>query len=729
MNRADKNIEIWCTLGPSSLNKRVIARLTETGVNLFRINLSHTRVEEIEKTIALIMKHTDVPVCIDTEGPQVRTGLISGRGVLIRENNLVTIPKKEVLGDGACFNIRPLTVLEDLRIGDLISVDFNGVVLSVSRIKNDCLITKVINGGWVGSNKAVTIDRKIDLAILSEKDMLAMRILKKLSLKDVSLSFVHTMQDVRKVRKIVGPHVRIISKIETNDALLNLADIINASDGILIDRGDLSREEPINKIPLLQKTIIKTANEMGKPVLVATNFLESMVNTKKPLRSEVNDVMNTLLDGADGLVLAAETAIGKYPVECANMIKRMIRYYQVAQEGYSLSSLIKKDSFLLVEPNGGALVNRFNEHADHKAIMKLPVLTVDERVIMDAEQIGIGTYSPLTGFMTKEELFSVLDDYRLAGGAPWTLPITLQAPKVQRGRFRKGDDIALKFEQDNTIYAVMRVKDVFSVDLEKAALKWFGTRSADHPGVKRLFEKGDTFIGADVELIRRKESEYKEFEFTPHQVRSIFEHKEWSKVAGFHTRNAIHRAHEYLQISALEKYALDGLFIHPVIGPKKTHDFKPHIILESYRMMLDKIYPRGKVVLAAFSAYSHYAGPREAVFTALCRKNFGCSHFIIGRDHTGVKDFYTSDATLRLFDKIGSIGITPIFFKEIHYCKMCRKYVETCAHGTAGHLDISGTRARQMLQEKKHPPRWFLRPEIASMIMEKIKNGSEVFVK
>jgi len=729
MKHIRKNIEIWCTLGPTSLNKKVIGRLEEAGVDIFRINLSHTLPDEIEKTVELIKKYTSIPICLDTEGPQVRTGLIKGKGVFLKENSTVMISKNAVKGDSQCFNIRPSRVFKELQLGDLVSVDFNSVLLSIIRIEKDFLRARVINEGWIGSNKAVTIDRKIDLPILSEKDNLALEIFKKLGLRHISLSFVHNAQDVQKVRKIAGSGACITSKIETSDSLLNLREIIEVSDAILIDRGDLSREEPINKIPLLQKSIIEMGNNAGKRVFVATNLLESMVKTKKPLRSEMNDVMNTLLDGAGGLVLAAETAIGNYPVECANMIKRMIKYYQVAKQGVSFNDLLKKDSFLLLEPHGGALVNSYNTHVDLKAIKSLPKLIVDERVIMDAEQIGIGTYSPLTGFLTKDDLLSVLDNYRLTSGVPWALPIVLQAPKAKCAHFKKGDDIALVFNEDNNIYAVLHVKDVFKINLEKAAKKWFGTESADHPGVKRLFDGGEYFIGAQVQLIKRKESEYKEFEFTPQQARLIFEHKEWSKVAGFHTRNAIHRAHEYLQMSAMDKYSLDGLFIHPVIGPKKPHDFKPHIILESYQIMLDNFYPKGKVVLGAFSAYSHYAGPREAIFTALCRKNFGCSHFIVGRDHTGLKDYYKSDATVRLFEKIGDIGIKPIFFEEIHYCKQCRRHVENCIHGSKGHLYISGTQTRQMLLENKRPPQWFLRPEISRMIMKKLRSGDEVFVK
>jgi pyruvate kinase len=722
-----QDIEIWCTLGPSSLNERMIKRLQDIGISMFRINLSHTKARDIEKIIREVKKHTCVSVCLDTEGPQVRNGVMKNGKAFLKEGSTVYIRKKEILGDSCNLNLRPANILPSLKLADLISIDFDAALLSVKRISKDYIATTVLSEGWVGSNKAVTIDRKIELPILSKKDMKGIEITKRYGLGAISLSFVNKKEDVEFVRKLLGRNVRIVSKIETSQALKNLDEIIAVSDAILIDRGDLSREEPINKIPLLQKSIIEAANKQRKPVFVATNLLESMVVQKKPLRSEVNDVMNTLLDGADGLVLAAETAIGKHPAECANMVKRIIKYYQIALKEYSLPQLLRNDSFLLVEPHGGELIDRYNEKIDTKTINQLPRLKVDERAVIDAEQIALGTYSPLKGFMTKEELHSVLDNYKLPNGIVWTLPITLQVPKPLAKEFKKNEDIALMC--DDTVYAIMHIRDIFTVDFHKVCKKWYGTLDKNHPGVHRLFENGNYLLGGEITLVKKRDSEYKEFEFTPHQTRLIFEHKEWSKICGFHTRNAIHRAHEYLQMRTLEKYDLDGLFLHPIIGPKKPHDFKPHIILESYQIMLKFFYPKAKVVLAAFCAYSHYAGPREAVFTAICRKNFGCSHFIVGRDHTGLRDYYQSDATRRLFDKLGDIGITPIFFDTVYYCKKCRQYIDKCEHSAKDFLHISGTEARKMLLSGRRPPEWFFRKEISSLILKKVKNGEEVFVK
>ena len=729
MKEKTKEIKIWCTLGPSSLNKRVIERLEDIGISMFRINLSHTNIEDIEKTILEVKKYTTVPVCLDTEGPQIRSGVMKDYKVFLKANSFVKIRREEILGDCSEFNLFPGDVISKFKVGDLISIDFDSALLSVYDIKDTFVEAKVICEGWVGSRKAVTIDRKIDLPTLSKKDRVGIDIIKKHDLRHISLSFVNAREDVELARKLIGPSIEIISKIETNAAVVNLEEIISCSDAILIDRGDLSREEPINKIPLLQKEIIKRANEYKKQVLVATNFLESMVTTKKPLRSEVNDIMTTLLDGASGLVLAAETAIGKYPVECGNMVKRMIKYFEIAQNGYSLPQLLKNDSFLLIEPHGGELIQRFDERADIKKIERLSRLIIDELVMLDAEQIAIGAYSPLKGFMTKDELSSVLDNYKLPNGVIWTLPIILQIPREDQQKLKKNTDIALVYEKDGLTYGYLQVKDVFKINLERVAKKWFGTKDHDHPGVKRLFEKGEYCLGGEITLIRKRDTDFKEFAFTPQQMRIIFEHKEWSKVAGFHTRNAIHRAHEYLQIKTLEKYNFDGLFLHPIVGPKKSFDYLPHIILESYKIMLEHYYPKDKFVFGVFSGYSHYAGPREAIFTALCRKNFGCSHFIVGRDHTGVKDYYKSEDTKKLFDQLGDIGIKPIFFDTVYYCNQCKSYVESCQHSKEDHLHISGTEARNMFLSGAQPPEWFLRDKISTMISERIKKGEEVFVR
>ena len=437
MNSKSNDIQIWCTLGPSSLNRRVIKRLEEVGVGMFRVNLSHTNTEDIEKTILEIKRNTFVPVCLDTEGPQVRTGLVESGKVFLKGNSTVKIVSEKIIGNSIRLSLRPKEVISNLQVGDLISIDFDSALLKITSIIDQDIEAKVVFEGWVRENKAVMVDRHIELPVLTEKDYVSLEVMRKNNLKNLSLSFVNKKEDVNFVRSLIDEDIRIISKIESNSALVNLEAIVKVSDAILIDRGDLSREESINKIPLLQKLIINKAREYKLQVFVATNFLESMVKTRKPLRSEVNDIMTTLLDGADGLVLAAETAIGKYPIECANMVKRMTKYYRIAESGYSLPELLKNDSFLLSEPHGGELINRFDENPDFKGLNELPEIFVDDLTIMDTEQIALGTYSPLTGFMTENELFGVLDNYKLPSGVEWTMPIILQIPEEKYRKLKK----------------------------------------------------------------------------------------------------------------------------------------------------------------------------------------------------------------------------------------------------------------------------------------------------
>ena len=243
-------------------------------------------------------------------------------------------------------------------------------------------------------------------------------------------------------------------------------------------------------------------------------------------------------------------------------------------------------------------------------------------------------------------------------------------------KIKKGMPVALISAKDKSIYAVLNVKDKYTIAIKDVAKKWFGTDSNNHPGVKRLFDRGPFCIGGKIHLIKRKKSNYKEYEFTPQQMRNIFSYKGWNKIAAFHTRNPIHRAHEFLQLRAIDKHNLDGVLLHPAIGIKNAGDFCSSIILESYNIMIENIYPQNQFVLGAFSGYSHYAGPREAVFTALVRKNFGCNFFIIGRDHTGVGDYYKGSDIKSLFNEIGEIGITPIFFNKVDYSKTKKDYVE-----------------------------------------------------
>jgi ATP sulfurylase len=462
--------------------------------------------------------------------------------------------------------------------------------------------------------------------------------------------------------------------------------------------------------------------------------MESMIVNPFPTRAEVNDVYNTLYDAADGLVLAAETAIGKYPIQCTTMIKRITDQFNSDEKNPNLSMdrLNQNSSFILIEPHGGVLVDRINNDTDVENINRLTKLDVDLSVLMDAEQIAIGTFSPITGFMNKEEIDSTLFNYQLPNNIVWPLPIFLQIDKENYNRFEIGESISLTLNNTQEVYAVLEINDLFKYDLNVLSNKMFGTDDLNHPGVKRLMSKGNFFVGGDIQLIKRIPSNLKYYEFTPSESRLIFEHKGWNRVVGFHTRNVPHRVHEHIQIEALEKFNCDGVFIHPVVGQKKKGDFQHEIILKAYNTLINQFFPKGKFLLSAFQSYSRYAGPREAVFTALCRKNFGCSHFIIGRDHTGVGNYYSPNDSHKFLEKIGDIGIKLVVFDAIKYSANQKRYIserDINYDNNEKHLNISGSEARRMFNEGKQPPDWFMRKEVSKMILENITSGNEIFVK
>jgi len=721
--------EILCTLGPSSLNDYALARLSELGVDLLRINLSHTKIDDLQNIIHYIRERTALPICLDTEGAQIRTGNMSPGGIYLQENEILHVSRDDKQISDQKLNFYPDDILPIFHEGDLISVDFNSVLAQIMENSSRGLKIKILIGGNVGPNKAVTIlNRDVRLPVLTEKDLQALKTGKSLGVVHVALSFANRGSDVDFIREHVSVQTRVIAKIESTDGFRNLEEIAVKSDALLIDRGDLSRQVPIELIPRLQKQIVGTARQHGVKVYVATNLLESMVKSPNPTRAEVNDIFNTLCDGADGLVLAAETAIGSYPVHCVMMVAKMIRQFEDYQSNVTVRSLDGKGSLLLIEPHGGVLVNGWKEIDGGDSLSVYRSLHVDLSVLMSAEQIALGTFSPLTGFMTSEEVNSVLKEYRLPDGDVWPLPVVLQTSGKWAGRMNAGETIALKLQGTDDTYALLHIRQIYKPNLDKMAEDTFGTSDRNHPGVQQLYRRGEYFLGGPVELVRRLPSPYKHYELTPRQVRTIFAHRGWSKVVGFHTRNVIHCAHEHIQRLALERSNCDGLFVHPIAGPKKKGDYNFDVIMRSYELMIDRYYPAGKVMVGAFQNYSRYAGPREAVFTALCRKNFGCSHFIVGRDHTGVGDYYQPGEVEKLFHHLGDIGIVPLFFNAQHYCEKCDKYVEKCGHGDSHLLNISGTAGRRMLVRGKQPPEWFMRREISDLIIQDIQNGKEVFV-
>lgn len=726
----DRIIKVLCTLGPSSLNQNVMERLQERNVDLFRINLSHTPIEKLAETIECMQKHTSTPICLDTEGAQVRTGTMA-EGVVVKDRQHVKLVAERVVGTASCLTLTPPSVFESLAPNNLIGLDFDGAVLLVLEVGEGYAETVVLNGGKIGNNKAVGVSPEPKLPPLTEQDIASVEMGRKYGITHYALSFANCAEDVKLLRKHAGPDSRIISKIESKQGVLNLDEILVETDEILIDRGDLSREVPLENIPLLQKAITRKANMANVPVNVATNLLESMLTNRKPTRAEVNDIMNTLLDGANGLVLAAETAIGDHPISAVDMVLSLIECFRRSLDGYRIADLLESAPLLLP-----ALHGRNEErhamaigqgHVPQDIIESLPAVKVDIETAMDIEQIVDGVYSPLRGFMTREELESVLNDYRLPCGSAWTMPIVLQGTPKDFDSCLPGQSVRLVDSRTGEATAILYVEDKYEVDLDSVAKQWFGTADPSHPGVKRFLSRGRVFLGGPLEYLGPASIKRSPYQLTPEQTRTIFDIKGWTKIVAFHTRNVPHRGHEHVIANACNRANADGILIHPVIGPKKTGDFQTDIILGAYDQLVTIAYPQA--LLAAFSTYSRYSGPREAVFTALCRKNFGCTHFVLGRDHTGVGSFYAADQNRELFDSLGDMGITPVFFDTVSYSEKLDQTVETADPNETDHKSISGTMIRDLLAQQQPVPSWCMREEISEWLLEQQRNGHALFVE
>ena len=316
--------KVICTVGPASLKPRVIRRLQALGVSLFRINLSHTPLEEVRRAVAFLQKHTTVPICLDSEGAQIRTGTFAAAPTNLRKDSLIEVRPYPICGNAQKFNFTPPAILELLQLGDLITIDFHAVVVEVMEIEGGRAVLRVIKGGRVGNNKACNVHREIELPAITAKDRKAIAIGREMGIDHFALSFANRPEDVQEMRELIGPAATLISKIESRHGILNLVEIARLSDAILIDRGDLSRQVELEQIPGQQKDIIGRVKAIGRPVYVATNLLESMVHSTVPTLAEINDIYNTLADGVDGLVLAAETAVGRFPVRCVEMVIKVI---------------------------------------------------------------------------------------------------------------------------------------------------------------------------------------------------------------------------------------------------------------------------------------------------------------------------------------------------------------------------------------------------------------------
>ncbi|MBO2520798.1 MAG: sulfate adenylyltransferase [Firmicutes bacterium] len=375
-------------------------------------------------------------------------------------------------------------------------------------------------------------------------------------------------------------------------------------------------------------------------------------------------------------------------------------------------------------PHGGELVERIpppDRLADLKAkAASLPTLSVDRRVLSDLRMLGMGAYSPLTGFMGRADYHRVVHEMRLASGLVWPLPVTLPVSGDDAARLRGCGQVALAYRGRRV--AVVDVEEVYRPDKNEEAFQVYGTTDTRHPGVQALLEQGDWYVAGPVtvlDLALEEEGDLAPYFLWPRQTRRLFRERGWRTVVAFQTRNPIHRAHEYLQKCALEM--VDGLLIHPLAGATKEDDLDAPTRFRCYLRLIDGYFPKERVLLAAFPASMRYAGPREAVFHALCRKNYGCTHFIVGRDHAGVGSFYGTFDAQRIFDRFTpeELGIIPLKFDHAFYCRACggMATARTCPHGSGSRVALSGTRVRELLRRGERLPEEFTRPEVAEVLL------------
>jgi len=366
----------------------------------------------------------------------------------------------------------------------------------------------------------------------------------------------------------------------------------------------------------------------------------------------------------------------------------------------------------LVAPHGGSLVDRTGDKpADLDSLESVPLTS---RELSDLDMLASGALSPLEGFMGREDYDSVVESMHLASGLPWALPVCLAVDAAP-----SGDRVALVEESGRPV-AVLEVEGVYEYDKEREAVNCFRTKDEAHPGVARLYEQRPKYLAGRVTVFQRATPTFPELALDPADTRAAIAERGWKRVVGFQTRNPIHRAHEYLTKVALE--TVDGLLVHPLVGDTKADDVPVDVRVACYRTLLDGYYPEDRVLLSAFPAAMRYAGPREAIWHAICRKNYGCSHFIVGRDHAGVGDYYgTYDAQL-IFDEFAphELDIEPMFFEHTFWCNLCGSMASTksCPHGPDDRVFLSGTKVREMLDEGEVPPVEFTRPEVAQVLID-----------
>ncbi|WP_026732763.1 sulfate adenylyltransferase [Fischerella sp. PCC 9605] len=378
-------------------------------------------------------------------------------------------------------------------------------------------------------------------------------------------------------------------------------------------------------------------------------------------------------------------------------------------------------------PHGGQLVNRIATPEQRELFLSkanfLPRVQLDARAVSDLEMIAIGGFSPLTGFMNQEDYDRTVTEMRLANGTVWSIPITLSVSEEVAAPLTEGGLVRLD-NPDGRFVGVLELTQKYRYDKKREAVNVYRTDDEKHPGVQVVYNQGAVNLAGDVWLLERdRHPHFPAYQIDPAQSRQLFKQKGWKTVVGFQTRNPIHRAHEYIQKCALE--TVDGLFLHPLVGATKDDDIPADVRMRCYEILLEQYYPEDRVILAINPSAMRYAGPREAIFHALIRKNYGCTHFIVGRDHAGVGNYYGTYDAQYIFDEFTpeEIGIVPMMFEHAFYCTRTKQMAttKTSPSKPEERVHLSGTKVREMLRRGELPPPEFSRPEVAAELARAMK--------
>jgi sulfate adenylyltransferase len=370
----------------------------------------------------------------------------------------------------------------------------------------------------------------------------------------------------------------------------------------------------------------------------------------------------------------------------------------------------------MIKPHGGTLINRLLEGEERRAALEnakgLKELRLSRDYIVDLKNIGHGRYSPLEGYILQADYRNILADNRLGDGTVWTIPIVLDVDPDTARNFEEGEDVILADDAGNPV-AILHLEEKYSFDKETHARSVFGTVDPSHPGVERIYSLNDVLLGGKIDLLDDSREPFPPYNLRPVETRKIFDERGWRSVAGFQTRNTPHMGHENMQKTVLA--LVDGLLIHPVIGRKKKGDFRDEVILRSYDALIENYFPRERVLLSILPMEMRYAGPKEAIHHAIIRKNHGCTHLIVGRDHAGVGSFYPEEAAIEIFEDYPELEIRPITIRgDFFHCLRCGHLASdrTCCHEESEHLKFNGTAIRKMLTEGVIPPPELIRREV-----------------